>query len=40
MTHWLTLFDPSDGEPYGVICDCPLDIDHDGTGTPTDEDDE
>lgn len=26
--HWLTRFDPTDGEPYGTICDCEIDADH------------
>jgi hypothetical protein len=30
--HWLTLFDPADGEPYGVVCDCEISEDHDGNG--------
>jgi hypothetical protein len=33
-THWLTLFDPQDGEPYGETCNCPIGRDHDGYGTP------
>lgn len=33
--HWLTRFDPDDGEPYGTGCDCDLDADHDGTGNLT-----
>lgn len=31
-THWLTLYDPSDGEPYGIPCDCEFGRDHDGAG--------
>ena len=30
--HWLTLFDPDDGEPYGTVCDCDIGADHDGDG--------
>lgn len=32
MTHWLTLYDERDGEPYGVVCACTLGEDHDGYG--------
>lgn len=32
--HWLTLFDPLDGEPYGQVCDCNIGEDHDGDGKP------
>lgn len=32
MTHWLTMFDPDDGEPVGSLCNCDLDEDHDGAG--------
>lgn len=32
MTHWLTTFDPGDGEPIGTICECEIDADHDGYG--------
>jgi hypothetical protein len=32
MTHWLTRWDPDDGEPYGALCDCDIDADHDGNG--------
>ncbi|MFD3431136.1 hypothetical protein [Nocardia fluminea] len=31
-THWLTRYDPEDGEPYGTVCDCSIGQDHDGTG--------
>jgi len=31
-THWLTRYDPDDGEPYGDICDCEVGADHDGEG--------
>lgn len=34
MSHWKTLFDPNDGEPYGVVCHCRRDLDHDGNGNP------
>ncbi len=30
--HWVTRFDPDDGEPYGEICDCDIGADHDGKG--------
>jgi hypothetical protein len=26
--HWLTRFDPDDGEPYGAVCDCEIGVDH------------
>lgn len=32
MTHWLTCYDPDDGEPYGTGCDCAIGDDHDGDG--------
>ena len=32
MTHWLTTFDPDNGEPTGALCNCEIDGDHDGTG--------
>ena len=32
--HWLTQWDPDDGEPYGTVCDCDIDQDHDGNGDP------
>ena len=32
MTHWLTVFDPADGEPAGEPCDCHIGHDHDGDG--------
>lgn len=35
VTHWLTRYDPDDGEPYGTLCDCDLGADHDGDGNPT-----
>ena len=38
MTHWLTRYDPDDGEPYGTGCDCVLGADHDGDGNPMDPD--
>jgi hypothetical protein len=28
--HWLTRFDPDDGEPYGTLCDCDIGDDHTG----------
>ena len=34
MTHWLTTYDPADGEPIGSICDCDISDDHDGAGNP------
>jgi hypothetical protein len=30
--HWLTRWDPNDGEPYGTVCDCEIGEDHDGNG--------
>ena len=30
MTHWLTRWDPEDGEPYGTLCDCEIRADHNG----------
>jgi len=35
MAHWLTRYDPVDGEPYGDVCDCDLGFDHDGDGNPS-----
>ena len=32
--HWLTLYDPDTGEPYGTLCDCGIGEDHDGDGNP------
>lgn len=32
MMHWLTLYDPDDGEPIGSPCDCEIGDDHDGAG--------
>jgi len=32
--HWLTRWDPDDGEPYGTLCDCSIGVDHDGEGWP------
>lgn len=32
--HWLTRYDPDDGEPYGELCDCEIGEDHDGAGAP------
>lgn len=34
--HWLTRYDPDDGEPYGELCDCEIGEDHDGTGEVSD----
>lgn len=34
--HWLTRYDPDDGEPYGVVCRCNIGSDHDGSGKLTD----
>jgi hypothetical protein len=31
MSHWLTRYDPDDGEPYGTVCRCALNRDHDGS---------
>lgn len=36
--HWLTLYDPLDGEPYGKVCTCARGADHDGTGALSDPD--
>jgi hypothetical protein len=35
VTHWLTTYDPDDGTPEGVVCNCDIDEDHDGAGNPT-----
>jgi hypothetical protein len=32
VTHWLTTFDPDDGEPAGSLCRCDIGDDHDGAG--------
>lgn len=32
--HWLTRYDPDDGEPYGELCECEIGEDHDGAGEP------
>lgn len=32
MRHWVTRFDPDDGTPYGELCDCEINADHDGLG--------
>jgi hypothetical protein len=32
VTHWLTTYDPEDGEPIGSLCWCDIDHDHDGKG--------
>lgn len=34
MTHWLTTYDPDNGDPIGTLCDCDIDEDHDGDGEP------
>lgn len=36
--HWLTRYDPDDGEPYGVACSCSIGDDHDAAGNLTDPD--
>lgn len=36
--HWLTRFDPDDGEPYGTVCDCEIGADHYGDGLLTEFD--
>lgn len=33
-THWLVLYDPDDGEPYGQVCRCEVGVDHNGYGDP------
>jgi len=35
VTHWLTRYDPDDGEPYGTLCYCDIGSDHDGDGNIT-----
>jgi hypothetical protein len=40
MTHWLTTFDPDDGEPNGTLCYCETGKDHDGAGNLMFPDDE
>ena len=32
--HWLTIYDPDDGTPEGVVCDCEIGENHDGEGNP------
>lgn len=32
MRHWVTRYDPDDGEPFGELCDCPIGRDHNGLG--------
>ncbi len=32
IAHWLTRYDPDDGEPYGEICRCAIGDDHDAAG--------
>ena len=34
MIHWLTTYDPDDGDPIGSLCHCEIDDDHDGAGNP------
>lgn len=31
--HWVTRYDPDDGEPYGSVCDCEIGEDHDGSAS-------
>lgn len=31
-THWLTTYNPRNGDPIGSVCDCPIGDDHDGDG--------
>lgn len=33
--HWLTRYDPDDGEPYGELCPCEIGANHDGLGNLT-----
>jgi hypothetical protein len=28
QSHWLTQYDPADGEPYGTVCGCSIGEDH------------
>ncbi|MGH3836928.1 MAG: hypothetical protein ACRDSF_14710 [Pseudonocardiaceae bacterium] len=37
--HWLTRYDPDDGEPYGEFCECPIGANHDGSGNLSELDD-
>lgn len=30
--HWLTRYDPEDGEPYGTGCECQIGVNHNGYG--------
>jgi len=30
--HWVTRYDEEDGEPYGELCRCSIDADHDAAG--------
>lgn len=32
--HWLIRYDPVNGDPYGELCNCPLDDDHTADATP------
>jgi hypothetical protein len=38
--HWLTRYDPDDGEPYGEVCSCSIGEDHDGSAEPEEESEE
>lgn len=31
-THWLTRYDPDDGEAYGEVCRCEIGEDHNAAG--------
>ena len=33
--HWLVLYDPMDGEPYGQTCKCEIGQDHNDAGEVT-----
>lgn len=30
--HWLTTYDPNNGEPIGSVCSCEIGANHDGDG--------
>lgn len=32
MRHWVTRYDPDDGEPFGELCACEIGHDHNGLG--------
>lgn len=34
MSHWMTHYDPTAGEPHGTVCTCRIGRDHDGGGVP------